>query len=248
MTIIACGATDQGRVRPHNDDAYLVDLEHALFAVADGMGGHAAGEVASGVAADTLRELLARPRAGDEDAKDLLAEAIEEASRRITARSDENPEFRHMGTTVVAALVDGRRVSVAHVGDSRAYLVRGGAISQLTSDHSFVNELVRLGMLSPEQAARDPRRNVVTRALGSGAPVSPDIWQGDVQAGDRLLLCSDGLTTMVPDDQILAVLSSGDGLEQGCSSLIEAANAAGGEDNITVVLLAFSESSDDVSG
>lgn len=242
MTLHGCGETHQGRVRPHNEDAFLVDLEHGVFAVADGMGGHAAGEVASGLAVETLSEILGRPRGGDEDAPELLRSAVEEASRRITSRSDEHPEFRSMGTTIVVVLVDGPRLSLAHVGDSRAYLVRSGTIRRLTSDHSFVYELVRLGMLSPEQAARDPRRNVVTRALGSGAPVAPDIWQGDLEPRDRLLLCSDGLTTMLTDEQILAVLDAApEALEKACTSLIEAANSAGGEDNVTVVLLGYDE-------
>ena len=240
MKVVGCGATDIGRVRAINEDALLLDFDHGLFAVADGMGGHAAGEVASGLAVEALSELLARPRDPAEDASELLSQAIEEASRSIAARSEDNPEFRHMGTTVVAALVDGLRLSIAHVGDSRAYLWRGGQIRQLTSDHSWVNELVRLGMLSREQAARDPRRNVVTRALGSGAVVGPDIWQGDLDPGDILLLCTDGLTSMLDDQHIGEVIAaSAPALDQVCHGLIEAANAAGGEDNTTVIVLGF---------
>ncbi|MEN6525478.1 MAG: PP2C family serine/threonine-protein phosphatase, partial [Candidatus Polarisedimenticolia bacterium] len=204
MKISGAGLTDRGRVRPHNEDSVLIDVEHGVFAVADGMGGHAAGEVASSLAVETITQMLCRPREEGADLPDLLRRSIEEANRRIAARGEANPECRHMGTTVVAALADGARFCIAHVGDSRAYLVRDGELHQLTSDHSFVNELVRLGMLSREQAARDPRRNVVTRALGSGTVVAPDILESDAAPGDTLLLCSDGLNTMLDDERILA--------------------------------------------
>lgn len=240
MRIAATGLSDCGRMRPHNEDAHLVDVEHGVFAVADGMGGHAAGEVASGIAIDALRELLCRPRTGDPDVPELLRRAVDEANRRIAVKSDENPECRHMGTTLVVALVAGPRFWIAHVGDSRAYLLRDGAIQQLTSDHSFVNELVRLGMLSREQAARDPRRNVVTRALGSGTVVAPDIVEGIALPGDLLVLCSDGLNTMLDDRAICEVIErAGSDLERAARDLVEAANAAGGEDNVTVVVLGF---------
>lgn len=239
MKISVSGVTDRGRVRPHNEDALIVDLAHGVFAVADGMGGHAAGEVASGLAIDVVTELLARRRPSDEDAVELLRRAVDLSNERIASHSENSPEYRHMGTTIVVAIAAGARYWIAHVGDSRAYLVRGAEIFQLTSDHSFVNELVRLGMLSREQAARDPRRNVVTRALGSGAGVAPDIFEGEAAPGDVLVLCSDGLNTMLDDQRILSVLRGAGSIERGSAELVAAANAAGGEDNVTVVVVSF---------
>jgi serine/threonine protein phosphatase PrpC len=242
MRVSGTGLSDRGRVRPHNEDALLVDLAHGVFAVADGMGGHAAGEVASSIAIEALTERLARPRADGVDVADMLRDAIEESNRRIAVRSDESPDCRHMGTTVVVAVTDGDGYWIAHVGDSRAYLVRDGEIHQLTSDHSFVNELVRLGMLSREQAARDPRRNVVTRALGSGTVVAPDILEGRARHGDVVILCSDGLNTMLDDHQILEVATGASGdIGRICTGLVDTANQAGGEDNITVIVLGFED-------
>ncbi len=242
MKLAGTGLSDRGRMRPHNEDALLVDLDNGVFAVADGMGGHAAGEVASGIAIEALTERLSHPRSPDADVPGMLRAALDESNRRIAVRSDENPECRHMGTTVVVAVVDDDRYWIAHVGDSRAYLVRNGAIHQLTSDHSFVNELVRLGMLSREQAARDPRRNVVTRALGSATVVAPDIIEGKAREGDVLILCSDGLNTMLGDERILEIVhGAARDPERTATDLVEAANTAGGEDNITVVVLGFDE-------
>ena len=240
MTIAAHGITDRGIVRPHNEDALHLDAEHGVFAVADGMGGHAAGEVASGLAVDALKEVFSQPRTSEVDYPALFRSAFEEANARIAQRIRENPECTGMGTTAVVAVVDGRRLWIAHVGDSRAYRIRNGMIEQLTSDHSFVNELVRLGMLSREQAARDPRRNVVTRALGSGPSVVPDVFHDMIQPGDIIVLCSDGLNTMLDDASILEeVERAGDDMERVCQSLVEAANQAGGEDNVTVVAASY---------
>jgi protein phosphatase len=238
MIVAGAGLTDRGRLRPHNEDSLLVEAERGLFAVADGMGGHAAGEVASHLAIEAVRASLAETAHPDGDIPGRLRDAIEEANRRIAEQIEQQPECRGMGTTLVVAVSEGERCWIAHIGDSRAYLIRGERITQLTADHSFVNELVRLGMLSREQAARDPRRNVVTRALGSGAMVVPEIHEYRVEAGDTLLLCSDGLNTMLADERILAVVQEAGGpLEEVCAGLIAAANAAGGEDNISVVAI-----------
>jgi protein phosphatase len=203
------------------------------------MGGHAAGEVASNLAIEAIGESLReRGRELELSIPELLLQAVEEANQRIAKRMEERPECRGMGTTVVVAVVNGAHFWVAHVGDSRAYLLRDGSLRQITTDHSFVNELVRLGMLSREQAARDPRRNVVTRALGSGTVVVPDIQQELLQAGDLVLLCSDGLNTMLGDKRISDLLAApSENLEEICKRLVAAANEAGGEDNITVVVL-----------
>jgi protein phosphatase len=238
MIVAGAGLTDRGRLRPHNEDSLLVEAERGLFAVADGMGGHAAGEVASHLAIEAVRSALSGDPPAERDMPARLRDAIEEANRRIAEQIEQQPECRGMGTTLVVAVSDGPRCWIAHIGDSRAYLVRGDQITQLTADHSFVNELVRLGMLSREQAARDPRRNVVTRALGSGAMVVPEIHEYRVEAGDLMLLCSDGLNTMLADERILAVVQeSGRSLEEVCAGLVAAANAAGGEDNISVVAI-----------
>ncbi len=236
MKLTVRGASDRGLVRPHNEDCFLAEPEQGLFAVADGMGGHAAGEVASRLAIDAVREEFAGPL-GDDEVVGRINAAVDRANRNIAERIRSQPECRGMGTTLVLCVTRGDRFWVAHVGDSRAYLLRGDGIRQLTADHSFVNELVRLGMLSREEAARDPRRNVVTRALGSGAPVAPDIFQDRWHEGDRLLLCSDGLNTMVGDDEILRLVRQAeDDLDRAVDSLIAAAIAGGGEDNVTVVL------------
>lgn len=239
MKISAAGLTDKGLLRPHNEDALLLIDTHGVFAVADGMGGHAAGEVASHLAVEAIEETLAkRTEQLEVSIPELLLQAVEDANQRIARQMDEHPECRGMGTTVVIAVVHGGHFWVAHVGDSRAYLLRDNELRQLTTDHSLVNELVRLGMLSREQAARDPRRNVVTRALGSGTVVVPDIQHEQLLAGDRILLCSDGLTTMLGDRTIRELLSQPDlSLDEICMRLVQAANDAGGEDNVTVVLV-----------
>jgi protein phosphatase len=239
VKISAAGLTDKGLLRPHNEDALLLIDTHGVFAVADGMGGHAAGEVASHLAVEAIEETLAkRTEQLEVSIPELLLQAVEDANQRIARQMDEHPECRGMGTTVVIAVVHGGHFWVAHVGDSRAYLLRDNELRQLTTDHSLVNELVRLGMLSREQAARDPRRNVVTRALGSGTVVVPDIQHEQLLAGDRILLCSDGLTTMLGDRTIRELLSQPDlSLDEICTRLVQAANDAGGEDNVTVVLV-----------
>ncbi len=239
MKLEACGRSDKGRIRPHNEDALLVDPETGLFAVADGMGGHAAGEVASRLAIEAVRDMMPEgaKSAGEQGIDALLRRTIAEANRRIADTIRSKPEYYGMGTTLVIGLVEDDRLWIAHVGDSRAYLLRDNRMALLTNDHSLVNELVRLGILSREKAATDPRRNVVTRALGSGASVVPDVSQETLRPGDVLLLCSDGLNTMVPDTAIELALASGGGdLEATCAALVDAANEAGGEDNVTVVL------------
>lgn len=237
MNLLVGAMTDKGLVRAHNEDSHLVMTAQGLFAVADGMGGHAAGEVASRIAIDAVREVFDDESLSPESVPELLRRAVERSNDRIAERIRSQPEYLGMGTTLVILLANSEQFWIAHVGDSRAYLIRNDEIIQLTTDHSFVNELVRLGMLSREEAARDPRRNVVTRALGSGSRVSPDIAQGSMQPGDVVLLCSDGLNTMLDDDEILAIVRrNGHDLPAACHQLVEAANHAGGEDNVTVVL------------
>jgi len=235
MSVFASSArTDTGRKRRRNEDALV--CEPPLFAIADGMGGAKAGEVASRLAAETLRE----QELGDLPAPEQTVELIREANRRVFAYSSENASARGMGTTMTVALVEGNKVTIGHVGDSRAYLLRDEQLTQLTQDHSLVAELVRSGRLSAEEAESHPRRSVITRALGTDSEVEVDVFSLQGQDRDIYLLCSDGLTSMVSDDEIASLLSaSRDDLDEATRKLVAAANQAGGEDNISVVLFSL---------
>jgi protein phosphatase len=234
------GLTDPGRVRRRNEDAFVCDPP--LFAVADGMGGAQAGEVASRLAAAAFQDFH---EADLLEAEPRLRSIIQEANRRIYARAANDPHASGMGTTVTAALVTGDRVAVGHVGDSRAYLLRDGNLEQLTNDHSLVADLVRSGRLTPEEAESHPQRSVITRALGTDSAVDVDSFSVEARPGDVFLLCSDGLTTMLAPDAVRAILLETTGLPEAARSLVAQANRNGGEDNITVVLFSLAESSPD---
>jgi protein phosphatase len=237
--LVAAGVTDVGRVRDGNEDDFLDQSNRlGLVAVADGMGGHRAGEVASATALEALRAAVA--------SGEPLRDAIEGANDAVLEKSVSDQEFHGMGTTLTAGMLgsDGHLV-VGHVGDSRAYLVRDGELSQITDDHSLVEEMVRSGELTPEQAEVHPRRSVITRALGIDAQVEVDEYPIELQPGDRILFCSDGLTTMVRPDEIASILSREPDLRRAAQLLVDAANAAGGEDNITAVIIEAVEVSDD---
>jgi protein phosphatase len=224
------GLSHRGRRRRHNEDAYVV--QPPLFAVADGMGGAKAGEVASALAADAVQESRNDGQSGEA----RVAALIEEANRRVFRRASEDRDASGMGTTMTAALVEGDEVAIGHVGDSRAYLIREGRLEQLTDDHSLVAELVRSGKLTPEEAETHPQRSVITRALGTEADVDVDTFSVQAAPGDLFLLCSDGLTSMVDDETILdAVDRHRADLKEAAKALVNAANRGGGEDNITVV-------------
>jgi protein phosphatase len=225
-------ASDIGRVREGNEDSFLVLAP--LYVVADGMGGHRGGEVASSLALQTLQRL-------SEAREGTLAEQVIEANRAVFERSQEDRSVAGMGTTLTAALVDGDRVHLAHVGDSRAYLFRGGELSMLTEDHTLVHRMVVDGEITEAEAETHPHRSILTRALGVDASVQVD--EGDVRsiAGDRILLCSDGLTAMVPDGQIREILSTTADPQEAVDTLVRVANRAGGIDNITAVILDFDE-------
>ncbi len=222
--------TDTGRQRRDNEDNAFVRAP--LFVVADGMGGAQAGEVASALAVEEFQQAL--PDEGS--VEERLTNRIRDANRRIYERSRQEHEHAGMGTTLTAVYVDDADLAVAHVGDSRAYIFRGGTLTRLTQDHSLVEELVRQGKLTEEQAAEHPQRSIITRALGIELDVEVDTWTYPVRAGDVVLLCSDGLTSMIDEDTIAEILSSEPGLERAGERLISAANDAGGRDNITVVL------------
>jgi PPM family protein phosphatase len=227
----SAGRTDAGRVRRRNEDSFVLDPP--LFAVADGMGGAQAGEVASRLAAAAFREYHDADRLEPAERVEAI---IKEANRRIYERARTDAEVSGMGTTVTAAILTNGRVSIGHVGDSRAYRVREGELERLTEDHSLVADLMRSGRLTPEEADAHPQRSVITRALGTDADVDVDTVTVDVEPGDLFLLCSDGLTTMVPEDDILRIVQDAGTLDEIARTLVRAANSGGGEDNITVVL------------
>ncbi len=228
----AAGVTDTGRRRRRNEDAFI--CEPPLFAVADGMGGARAGEVAAGLAAAALEEAGSETRGAEG-----VAALIVEANKRIWERSLNDPRTTGMGTTVTAALVDAASgaVAIGHVGDSRAYLLRDETLEQLTTDHSLVAELVESGVLTPEEAERHPQRSAITRALGTEPTVEVDAFTMQAEPGDLFLVCSDGLSAMLSDEAVSSAIETADrDPERAADALVAAANARGGEDNITVVL------------
>jgi serine/threonine protein phosphatase PrpC len=222
--------TDTGRQRRDNEDNAFVRAP--LFVVADGMGGAQAGEVASALAVEEFAQALA----SDGSPEERLSQRIRDANRRIYERSRVEHEHAGMGTTLTAVYLEDDDLAVAHVGDSRAYILRDSALVRLTQDHSLVEELVRQGKLTEEQAAEHPQRSIITRALGIEADVEVDTWTYPARAGDVVLLCSDGLTSMIDEDEIAGILVGESSLAAAGDRLILAANRAGGRDNITVVL------------
>ena len=255
LLIESAGLSDVGLRRKSNEDSFAISDDQTLLILADGMGGHAAGEVASRLAVESIERHISgsdprkeptvpasfRSPSGDEaglppPARRVL-NAIRLANQEIVRSVRKDSSMRGMGTTVVIALMHGSRAFIGSVGDSRAYLVRDGNLRQLTSDHTLVNEQVRAGALSTQEARRHPARNILTRAVGSQEDVEPDLVEQDLRPGDILLLCSDGLTTMVEDADILkTVLAHADDPKTACRALIDLANERGGDDNVTVVL------------
>lgn len=239
----SCAArTDVGIVRSGNEDNYLMLDDRGLFIVADGMGGHAAGEVASEMAVHIVaRDLGSLRGLTDAEAGARISDAIQSANRLIYERTIAEPEKRGMGTTVTAlALLKGRYL-IGQVGDSRAYLLRGTDLLQLTKDHSYVQEQVDQGLLTPDEARVHPYSNVITRCVGANADVVPDYYHGTLEAGDVLLLCSDGLTGMLEDESLRRVLGTPGGPAEWVDRLIDDANRRGGLDNITAIAIRIEE-------
>ena len=244
------GVTDRGLRRHHNEDELLARDDLALYVVADGMGGHAAGEVAASLAVKAVERVIEATQSSDDDTwpnewdarlsanANRLRQAVLSAHRTVTGAVEGNAELRGMGATIVAALLDGDRgrLSLAHVGDSRAYLFREGAMRLITSDHSWVHEQVVAGLLSEGAARNHPLKNVVTRALGGTQEPAVDVEDLGLVAGDLLLLCSDGLNTMLADEEIGAVLARGGDLTRLAYQLVAEANRKGGIDNVTVII------------
>ena len=229
------GRTDVGRQRSANEDSLVVDPP--LFAVADGMGGAKAGEVASAVAVEAVEGATE----SGEPVEAQLANIVRQANRRIYDLAVADESRRGMGTTLTLAKVHGDEVSLAHVGDSRAYRLRGGELEQLTRDHSLVAELERSGQITPEAAEHHPQRSIITRALGPEPDVEVDTYTLAGREGDLFLICSDGLTSMISDDEVGSILRSAGSLDEAADELVRAANQSGGKDNITVILFRLGE-------
>lgn len=258
MRAVAAGLTDVGLQRDHNEDSFALVPAHDLFVVADGMGGHQAGDVASKIATDAIREFFETVATEDvtwpfsfdpglSEEENRLATGVRLANRQIVDLGSRSPEHQGMGTTVVATLFSPRRgrFYVAHVGDSRAYRIRHGKIEQITKDHSLVNDYIAaMPDMSEEQKSELPK-NVITRALGMQEQVAVDVGWFDVEPGDTYLLCSDGLSGMVDDDELCRIAAGEEDLEKACQLLINTANEHGGEDNVTVVLVRVEDASMD---
>lgn len=238
MHVTCAAGTDKGVVRSLNEDHHLMLVDRGVFVIADGMGGHAAGEVASEMAVRILEEELGQFRGlPDEDVARRLFHAIQTANGTIFQRTLVEQEKRGMGTTATVLVLFARRYLIAQVGDSRAYLWRQGRLQQLTKDHSYVQEQVDAGLLTPAQARTHPYANVITRCVGSHEAIAPDLYFGALEEGDVVLLASDGLTGMVEDEQLSRVLQSGAEPDQLVGRLIADANRRGGLDNITVIVV-----------
>jgi protein phosphatase len=248
MRIRTAGKTDVGCVRKHNEDSYLADADLGLFVVADGLGGHAAGEVASQIVVETVAKFVGDTREKDRTWPmeydpslsydgNRLKVALLLSDRAIAEDIRRNPERETMGSTVVAGLVHGSKVTLAHVGDSRAYLLGPEGIRQVTRDHSWVAEQVANGILTPSEARVHPFRNVITQALGNGGDLDIEVQNLELDKTERLLLCSDGLSGMIGDRQIWDIVTQSGDLQGAVESLVLAAREHGGEDNITAVLV-----------
>lgn len=241
--------TDTGIKRNNNEDSIFVDEHSALFIVADGMGGHSSGEIASQMAVEEMATFFNNPNLNEESTwpypyddnlsfkGNKLKTAIAVANEKIQDYAESHFESRGMGTTVVALHKDKEKIFLAHVGDSRCYLLRDGKLILLTSDHSWVNEQVKLGILDEKDAQHHPFRNVITRALGTKAEALAEVTETSCKRGDLYLLCSDGLNSMVDDDSILRILSMSQSLEEIGKELVKKANEMGGEDNISIILI-----------
>jgi PPM family protein phosphatase len=243
MTIEIHAAVDPGRARSNNEDSVATDADVALVVLADGMGGYNAGEVASNMATSFIRTELGRwlreanAQATDAEVKRAMDICVDNANRAIFDAANANPQYAGMGTTLVVAVFRPHHVLLGHVGDSRCYRLRGGRLVQITRDHSLLQEQIDAGLITPEQAAFSANKNLVTRAVGVEDTVLLETHQHDLLPGDLFLMCSDGLSDMLDDAGIAQLLLSNESLESTCQALVDAANDAGGKDNISVILV-----------
>ena len=243
MTIEIHAAVDPGRARSNNEDSVAVDADVSLAVLADGMGGYNAGEVASGMATEFIHTELGRwlreasSQASDAEVRRAMDICVDNANRAIFNAANANPQYAGMGTTLVVAVFRDERLLLGHVGDSRCYRLRGGRLQQLTRDHSLLQEQIDAGLITPEQAAFSANKNLVTRAVGVEDTVLLETHQHEVQGGDLYVMCSDGLSDMLDDIRIAQVLQAHESLAFGSQALIDAANDAGGRDNISVILV-----------
>ena len=252
MKVVSAGLTDVGRKRNHNEDSFLIDDELQLYVVADGMGGHAGGGTASRIAVETIDKELRRardsrdnpfvtsPNLQDALLPDALRTAVEKACLAIFTTAQEDPRLSGMGTTVISLAVRDNQVFFAHVGDSRAYLIRGPLIQQISEDHSLVNEQIKAGMITPEEAKHSRYKNIITRSVGFEEEVQVDVMGVVAEPGDVFLLCSDGLANMVEDREMHEVVQTSPGLADVPKRLIDLANERGGDDNITAIVVQMS--------
>ncbi len=237
---IECGAkSDQGRIRISNEDYFITDVSNGIFIVADGMGGHAAGEIASRMTAEKVQAILSANHALP-SIEERLRFAVHDANTTVYETQKANAEYRGMGSTLTALTFTIDRYHVAQVGDSRAYLLRNGELVQLTEDHSLVWPLYKSGMITKEGISRNPRKNLITRSIGTQPQVEADLWTGPIMERDLFLLCSDGLTDVLSDAELCRILLSGGGdVRQLSDILVAAANSGGGPDNITAVVVSL---------
>jgi protein phosphatase len=236
----AAALTDRGRERASNEDAFGYSVEHGVYLVCDGLGGAAAGEIASSLAVEQMLRLLGS-RAEAVPFATVAEQAVSAANLAILSRAQSNRRLSGMGTTLVGLVVEESHAWVINIGDSRCYRLRNRSLEQITLDHSLVEEQVRMGRMTPAEALRSPLRNVITRALGTQSQVTPDIFTLEAEPGDLFLLCSDGLTRELSDAQIASLLSADLPLNEQCASLVNAAKKAGGHDNITCLLVRAEE-------
>jgi protein phosphatase len=242
LKITVDGITDIGKVKQANQDKICLFPQWNIFVIADGMGGHAGGGVASGIAADTIDRYFTDNRDSNLLPSERLLSAIRESNLEIAGKGASDKRYLGMGTTIVAMLIDWMTAHVAHVGDSRAYIIRDAGIRQITSDHSLVNQYVGNGLITKVQAKRHPLKNVLTRALGMSGNIDVDLTSFKIEPNDIFILCSDGLTNMVWDEDILkTILSCMDDIPLACRTLVNLANNNGGEDNISVVIVKCTE-------
>ncbi|MDZ4675748.1 MAG: Stp1/IreP family PP2C-type Ser/Thr phosphatase [Gemmatimonadota bacterium] len=242
MRFTCAGNTDVGVVRTGNEDNFLVDHQHGVFIVADGMGGHAAGEVASDMAVAMIgKEMNGIRNLSDAAASERMGEAIRGANAAIFDRTLAEHDKRGMGTTVTVMVLFAKRYLIGQVGDSRAYLFRDGEFTQITKDHSYVQEQVDAGLLTPDQARTHPYSNVITRCVGANEEVVPDIYYGRIRTGDIILLASDGLTGMLEDTHLATILQTEGGPDSWVDRMIADANRRGGLDNITAIIVRIDE-------